>query len=57
MVVTARWPHPSPWWGQVFWPKVILGLPVLWLFLAVKECGWETWREDRRDDQTKGHHG
>lgn len=47
----ARWPHPSPWWGQRFWP-VVIGWVLPGLVVAVVVDGLiSNWREDRRDDK------
>lgn len=46
-MIIARWPHPSPWWGEEFWPWVIVRSPLL--LVAVIVDGMITWyRRERR---------
>lgn len=36
VLVLGRWPHPSPWWGEVFWPPIlVIGLPLLFVAVVV----------------------
>lgn len=35
-MVLGRWPHPSPWWGEELWPRVISGLPVLVVIVIIE---------------------